>query len=74
MLKNQINIVMFVCTTVFYKSLESLRNDIHNLSYNTHVQIELDQQFYHGIVYIADEEGHNRITHTMMKYPIEGNM
>jgi hypothetical protein len=30
---------------------------------NTHVRIEIDQQFYHGIVYIANKECHNRITH-----------
>jgi|JYMV01.1.fsa_nt_gi hypothetical protein len=43
--------------------MDSLRNDIHDLSYNVHVRIEIDQQFYHGIVYIANKECHNRITH-----------
>ena len=35
--------------------MKSLRNDVHNLSNNTHVQIKLYQVFYHGIAHIANE-------------------
>jgi len=37
------NILMFVCTTVLYKYMKLLGNDVHNLSDNTHVSRVLKQ-------------------------------
>ena len=53
--------LMFVCSTVMYKYMESLINDIHNLPDNMHVQIERYREFYHVIVYKAKEGFHIRI-------------
>jgi hypothetical protein len=53
--KKNSNILMFACSTVLYKYMKSLINDILNLSDNTHVQIEKDREFYHVIVYKAKE-------------------
>ena len=33
--------ILFVCTKVLYKYMKSLRNDVHNLSGNRHVQVLL---------------------------------
>ena len=41
--------------------MKSLRNDVINLSDNTHVWIEIYQEFYHCFVYIANEGCHIRI-------------
>ena len=41
--------------------MKSLRNDDHNLSGNTHVQIKIYQEFYQSIVHIASEGCHIRI-------------
>lgn len=46
---------MFVCTAVLYEYMKSFRNDVNNLFDNTHVQIEIYREFYHGIIYIANE-------------------
>jgi len=63
MQRNKTSIFMFVCTTVLYKYMKSLRNDVHNLSANAHVRRKISQEFYHDIVdmYIANEGCHIRI-------------
>ena len=43
--KKNSNILMFACSTVLYKYMKSLINDILNLSDNTHVQIEIYREF-----------------------------
>ena len=40
---------------------EISRNDVLNLSDNTHVRIKIYQKFYHYIIYIANEGCHFRI-------------
>ena len=40
--------------------MKLLRNDVDNLFNNTHVQIKLFWDFYHGIIYIANEGRHGR--------------
>jgi hypothetical protein len=47
--------LIFVCTVVLYEYMQSLGNDMHSLSHNTHVQINIYREFYHWIVYIANE-------------------
>ena len=42
--------------------MKSLRNYVHNLSDNTHLRNKLYQEFYRGIVHIANEGGPIRIT------------
>ena len=37
-----------------------LRNDVYNLIVNTHVRIKIYGEFYHGIIYIANEGRHGR--------------
>ena len=61
MSRNNSRIFMFVCTTVKYESMNLLRNDVYNLFVNTHVQIKIYREFYHGIIYIANEGRHVRI-------------
>jgi hypothetical protein len=46
---------MFVCTTVLYEYMKSLRNDVNNLFDNTHVLLKIYPEFYHSIIYIANE-------------------
>ena len=46
------------CTMVLYEYMNSLRNDGYYLFVNTHVQIKIYREFYHGIIYI-DNEGHH---------------
>jgi hypothetical protein len=43
--------------------MKSLRNYAHNLSDNTHLRNKLYQEFYRGIVHIANEGGHIRMMH-----------
>jgi hypothetical protein len=52
---------MFVCTTVLYEYMNSARNDVINLFVNTHVRIKIYREYYHCIVYIANERIHVRI-------------
>ena len=52
---------MFVCTTVLYEYMNSLRNGVYDLFVNTHVWIKIYREFYHGIIYIAKEGRHVRI-------------
>ena len=59
------NILKFVCTTVLYKFLKLLRNNVHNLSSYIHVQRKktsgiLSQHCVY-IVYIANEGCHIRM-------------
>ena len=53
---------MFVCTKVLYEYMNLLRNDVYNLFVNTHVQIKIYQEFYHGIINIANEGCYVRIS------------
>ena len=52
---------MLVCTTVLYEYMDSLGNDVCNLFVNTYVRIEIYREFYHCIIYIANEGCHVRI-------------
>jgi len=49
------NILMFVCTMVLYKYPETNRNDVLNMSGDMHVRIKIYQEFYHCMIYIANE-------------------
>ena len=42
-------------------SMKTLRNEVNIFYDNAHVQIKMYQEFYHGIIYIANEGHHNRI-------------
>ena len=44
-----------------YEYMNLLKNDVYNLFVNTHVRIEIYREFYHGIIYIANEGHHVRI-------------
>ena len=46
--------------TVLYEFMNLLRNDVYNLIVNTHVRIKIYGEFYHGIIYIANEGRHGR--------------
>ena len=48
--KKNSNTLMFACSTVMYKYMESLIYDILNLPDNTRVQIERYREFYYVIV------------------------
>jgi hypothetical protein len=58
------NILMFACTAILYKYIKSFGNDVNNLSDNEHVRSKIYQEFYHSIVYIANERSHIRIVVT----------
>ena len=57
---------MFVCTTVLYEYMNSLRNDVCNLFVNTHLRIQI-YHVYHCIIYIANEGRHVRIMNNRIK-------
>ena len=59
--KTNMGIFMFVCTTVLYEYMNSVRNDVCNLFVNTHVLIKIYRDFYHCVIYIANEGRHVRI-------------
>jgi len=59
--KNNMGILIFVCTMVLYEYMNSLRNDVCDLFVNTHVRIKIYREFYHCIIYIANEGRHVRI-------------
>ena len=65
--RNNSRIFMFVCTTVLYEYMNLLRNDIYNLFVNTHVWIKIYQEFYHGIIYRANEGRHVSIKVFILK-------
>jgi hypothetical protein len=44
-----------LCTTVLYEYINSLGNDVCNLFVNTHERIKIYREFYHCIIYIANE-------------------
>ena len=46
---------IFLCTMIIYEYMKSLRNDVINLFDNMHVQIKIYQEFFHGIIYIANK-------------------
>jgi len=41
--------------------MNSPRNDVYNFTVNTHVRIKIYREFYHCIIYIANEGRHVRI-------------
>ena len=41
---------LFVCTMVLYEYMNLIRNDVFSLFVNTHVQLKIYQEFYHGII------------------------
>jgi hypothetical protein len=43
---------MFGCTTVLYKYMKLLMNDVNNLFDKSHVWIKIYQEFYYSIIYI----------------------
>jgi hypothetical protein len=52
---------MFVGIKVLYEYMNLLRNDFYNLFVNMHVRIKMYREFYHSIIYIANEGRHVRI-------------
>jgi hypothetical protein len=63
-------IFMFACTMVLYEYMNSLRNDVCNLYVNTHVRIKIYREFYHCIIYIANEGRHVRIMKSLYSLQI----
>jgi hypothetical protein len=61
MSRNMSRIFMFLCTTVQYEYMNLLRNDVSNLFVKKQVRIKIYWEFYHGIIYIANEGRHLRI-------------
>jgi hypothetical protein len=55
-------ILCLLCTTVLYEYMNSLENDVCNLYINTHEWIKIYREFYHCIIYIANEGHHDRIS------------
>ena len=51
--------------TVLYEYMHSYRNDVYDLFVNTHLRIKIYREFYHGIIYIANEERHVRINNNI---------
>ena len=47
---------------VLYEYMNSPGNDVCNLFVNTHEQIKIYREFYHCIIYIANEGRHVRIS------------
>ena len=41
---------MFVCITVLYEYMNSLRNEVNNLFDNKHMRFKIYREFYHGIM------------------------
>ena len=52
---------MFLCTTVQYEYMNLPENDVSNLFVKKQVRIKIYWEFYHGIIYIANEGRHLRI-------------
>ena len=50
-----------------HEYMKSLRNDVNNLLDNKHVKIKIHWQFYHNIIYIANEGHHVRILIRFLK-------
>ena len=46
---------------VLYEYMNLLRNDVYNLFVNTHAWIKIYLEFYHGIIYTANEGFHVKI-------------
>jgi hypothetical protein len=68
MSRNNTGMFMFVCTSVLYEYMNSLRNAVCNLFVNMHVRIKIYHQFYHCIIYIANEGRHVRILLSITQY------
>jgi hypothetical protein len=58
---------------VLYEYMNLFRNDIYNLFVNTHVRIKIYREFYHGIIYIANEGRHVRIGNYHLYLEMEYN-
>lgn len=56
MSRNNSKIFMVAYTTVLYEYMNSLRNDVYDLLVNKHVRIKIYRVFYHGIIYIDNED------------------
>lgn len=54
--------------------MKAPRNDIHNLSTYTHVRIKIYREFYHGIIYISNEECHVRIAIIKLIFKVTDNL
>ena len=61
---------MFVCTTVLYEYMNSLRKDVCNLFVNTHARIQIYREFYLSIIHIANEGRHVRMINNRIKYSV----
>ena len=48
--------MFYIWTTVLYEYMNSLRNDVYDLLVNKHVRIKIYRVFYHGIIYIDNED------------------
>jgi len=51
---------------VLFEYTNSLRNAVYDLFVNTHVRIKIYREFYHGIIYIANEGCYVIILHLLM--------
>ena len=60
------NTLIFASSTVLYKYMELLINDILNLPDHTHVQIGIYREFYHVIVNKTKKGCHNRISKILL--------
>jgi hypothetical protein len=49
--------------------MKSLRNGVNNLFDNMHMQIKIYREFYHGVIYIANERRHVRTYYTTLHNP-----
>jgi len=56
---------MFVCTMILYEYMKSLRNGVNNLFDNMQMKIKIYREFYHGVIYIANERRHVRTYTTL---------
>jgi hypothetical protein len=54
-----------ICATVRNEYTNSLRNDVSNLFVNTHVRVKIYREFYHCIIFIANEGRHVRIIYNL---------
>lgn len=48
------------------KMLLKLRNDVFNLFVKTHIRIKIYGEFYHGVIYIANEVRNVRIIYKII--------
>jgi hypothetical protein len=60
--------LLFVCTTVLYEYMNSVRHDVCNMFVYTLVWIKIYREFYHCIIYITNERRHVRIVLISLLY------